>query len=227
MLDRQCTKVGRTCPDDSGGRYSPDGSRIAVERYNGVPGIAIADANLGSAHSVFPFRDQKGVPNVDGLAWSPDGKELAFTADNDNGKRFKPVGGRALFVIGVDGKGLRRLTPWKLEAGGELAWSPDGTRILFRTITAASDDPGPSDGDIYTIDPDGTGLRRLTHLRTGVELGSYSPDGMEIVFTTTAGATTGPASAFPDVFTMNADGSDITPLTRTKNWEGTPDWGTG
>jgi hypothetical protein len=144
-------------------------------------------------------------------------------------KRFKPVGGQALFVVGVDGKGLRRLTQWNLEAGGELDWSPDGTRILFRTVTAAGNGPGPSLGDIYTVRPDGSGLQRLTHFPagTGVQLGSYSPDGTRIVFATTKNATAGPASFWPDLFTMNADGSNITPLTRTKNWEGTPDCGTG
>jgi TolB protein len=229
MLDRQCTRVGPACPDDSGGRYSPDGSRIAVLRFNGIPGIAVTNSSLGHAHSLFPFGDKRGVPDIGGLAWSPDGTELAFTADNDNGNRFKPVGGQALFVIGVDGKGLRRLTRWNLEAGGELGWSPDGTRILFRTVTAAGDGPGPSIGDLYTIRPDGSGLRRLTHFPAGigVQLGSYSPDGTKIVFSTTNNATAGPGSFWPDVFTMNADGSGITPLTRTKNWEGTPDWGTG
>jgi Tol biopolymer transport system component len=189
--------------------------------------MAITDASLGHAQSLFPFGNKRGVPDIQGLAWSPDGTELAFTADNDNGKRFKPVRGQALFVIGVDGKGLRRLTPWNLEAGGELDWSPDGSEILFRTITVASDDLGPSYGDIYTIHPDGTGLRRLTHLVTGVELGSYSPDGKEIVFTTNVDATPGPASGFPDVFTMDADGAHMKHVTRTKNWEGMPDWGTG
>jgi TolB protein len=229
LLDRRCTRVGPACPDDSGGRYSPDGSRIAVLRYNGVPGIAVTDSSLGHAQSLFPFGDKRGAPDIGGLAWSPDGTKLAFTAYNDNGKRFKPVGGRALFVIGVTGKGLRRLTRWNLEAGGELDWSPDGTRILFRTVTATNDGPGPPIGDIYTIRPDGSGLQRLTEFPsgTGVQLGSYSPDGTRIVFSTTNNATAGPGSDWPDVFTMNADGSNIIALTRTKNWEGTPDWGTG
>jgi Tol biopolymer transport system component len=148
---------------------------------------------------------------------------------NDHSERYKPLGGRAIFVINADGTGLRRATAWKLNAGGlgELAWSPDGSRILFHSVAQFSDDPNLSTGDLYTIHPEGTGLERITHLPagTGVQLGSYSPDGTKIVFATTNGATASPGSFYPDVFTMNAGGGDITPVTRTKNWEGTPSWG--
>ena len=34
----------------------------------------------------------------------------------------------ALFTINTDGTGLRRLTPWGIQAA-EADWSPDGTRI--------------------------------------------------------------------------------------------------
>jgi hypothetical protein len=29
----------------------------------------------------------------------------------------------------------------------------------------------------------------------------------------------------PDVFVMSADGTDIRPVTRSCNWDGSPDWG--
>jgi Tol biopolymer transport system component len=218
-----------SCPQDGQAVYSPDGKQIAAARFTGVPGIAIGDINFRHVHELFPFGNKPPAPDFDAIAWSPDGKQLAFTAHNDNGKRFKPVGGRAIFIINTDGTGLHRITPWKLNAGGlgELDWSPDGSRILFRTITFYTDSPGPADGNIYTIHPDGTGLQQLTHLpaSTGVQLGSYSPDGTKIVFTTNQGATTGPDSAHPDVFSMNTDGTNIIPVTRTTNWEGTPNWG--
>jgi len=228
MLSRRCSHVGPRCTDDSAGRVSPDGRRIAFDRYNGGQGIGIADTNLHHVRSLFPFGDEKGAPDISGLAWSPGGTELAFTVHNDNGKRVKPVGGRALFVIRANGTGLRRLTAWSLQADGELDWSPDDSHILFRTVTYFADSPGPSDGDLYTIRPDGSDLRQLTHFPpgTGVQLGSYSPDGKKIVFATSNGATTTPGSpGFPDVFTMNTDGTNITRITQTRNWEGTPSWG--
>jgi hypothetical protein len=72
------------------------------------------------------------------------------------------------------------LTRWKLNGGGNPDWSPDGKRILFRTIS--SDE---LHGNIYTIRPDGSGLRQLTHYRRATigsrtrshrtETGSRSP----------------------------------------------------
>ena len=79
--------------------------------------------------------------------------------------------------------------------------------------------------------PGGTGLRQITHLSPvgGVQLGSFSPDGKWVVFTTEAGARPstlgGEARLWPDVFTIRTDGTGLTNLTRSTNWEGTPDWG--
>ncbi len=202
--------------------------RIAAIRFTGVPGIAIGDDNLRHVHELFPFGSRPPKPDIDAVVWSPDGKQLAFSVHNVNGTHYRPIGGRAVFVIDTDGNGLRRVTPWRLNAGGlgELDWSPDGSRILFHSIAQFSDDPYLSTGDLYAIRPDGTGLRRLTHFPagTGVQLGSYSPDGTQIVFATTNDATTGYRTAFPDVFVMRADGTGSEPVTRTRNWEGTPSW---
>jgi len=231
MLSSSCSQIGPSCADDGGARYSPDSREIALLRFNGVSGgIAITDSSLGHARSLYPFGNAQGVPDIGGLAWSPDGKKLAFTADNDNGTNFKPVGGRALFVIGVDGSGLRRLTPWRLKAGWELDWSPDGGHIVFRSVTCCdAAHPGPPGGNLYTIRPNGTHLRQLTHIRPidGVQLGSYSPDSRWIVFSTRAHATPLPngGGSYTDVYEIKADGSHRKQITHTKNWEGTPDWG--
>ena len=80
--------------------------------------------------------------------------------------------------------------------------------------------------NLYTINPDGTGLRQLTHFDPSdrVVPGSYSPDGASIVFGTSAGAVGG---VLPDVFVMNADGTGLRQLTKTRNFETQADWGPG
>jgi TolB protein len=230
QLSRACGSPNpAVCPNDGDGVYSPKGRQIAVLRYVGVPTITITDDRLRHGREIFPFGDNRGAPDINAVAWSPNGKKLAFTAHNDNSKKYRPFDGRAIFVIDADGTHLKRLTPWNLKAGADgLAWSAQANRILFSTVTYEAGDPGPSYGDIYTVKPNGGGLQRLTHLGvdSAVQLGSYSPDGKQIVFSTTGGAlSNGAGQTFPDVFVMNADGSHIHPVTHTRNWEGTAAWG--
>lgn len=230
QLSRACRSANpAVCPNDGGGVYSPNGRRIAVLRYVGVPTITVTDDNLRHGHEIFPFGDHKGAPDINAVAWSPDGKSLAFSVHNATSKKYQPFDGRAIFVIDTNGSHLRRITPWSLKAGADgLAWSSQTDRILFSTVTYEAGDPGPSYGDIYTVKPNGGGLLRLTHLPAGaaVQLGSYAPNGKQIVFSTNSGARpNGGGQTYPDVFVMNADGSHIHAVTHTKNWEGTAAWG--
>ena len=215
------------CPDENHPAFAPDGRRIAFALYDGVPGFGIGDSRLRNVRTFFPFGHVHGAPDIDAVAWSPRGDRLVFTVHNDGSRRFKPVDGRAVFVMSANGTGLRRVTPWRLQADGPLDWSPDGTRILFATITADANIPGGTIGELYTISPDGSALHRLTHLAgAGVGLGSFSPDGRSVVYATTAAATANPVGEyFPDVVTIPAGGGAASHVTRTKNAEGSPDWG--
>lgn len=230
MLSPSCRQIH--CADDTTPSYSPDGHELAFSRSDGASdSIIVADAKLRQPRRVFSFGHVPSAPSVGGPAWSPDGKRLAFVASNENGKRFKPVNGVAIYVVNVDGSGLRRVTRWKLRAGAayDIDWSPDGARILFRTKPFARTNAG---GNLYTIRPNGSDLRQLTHfdprdpLFGALRAGSYSPDGSSLCFTTYHGAVeAGPAATVPDIFVMSADGTDVRPVTRTRNWDGDPDWG--
>ena len=230
MLSPSCQSG--SCPDDTSPSYSPDGRELAFVRFGaGKDAIVVADTSLRHPREVFSFGRVPGRPNVDSPAWSPDGKQLAFVVSNENGTSFKPVDGVAIEVVNVDGNGRRRLTPWKLRAGtwDGLDWSPDGGRILFRTKQSTRTDAG---GNLYTIRPDGTGLRQLTHFKAldplpgALRVGSYAPDGSSICFATYHNAAeAGATSSLPDVFVMSADGTNVRPVTRALNWDGDPDWG--
>ncbi len=222
------------CPDDTSPAFSPNGREIAVSRYGLPPlrGLVVADTNLRHPRLVYGFHGAAGAPDISSPTWAPNGRRLAFIVYNDNGRRWKPVNGWAIFVVGVDGSGLHRITSWRVsppgtEATGKIDWSPDGARILFRSGTGS--DAGRGEGNLFTVEPDGTGLRRLTNFGQfgGVlRAGSYSPDGQSILFATDLGASA-PARDLPDVFVMRADGTDIRPVTRAPNWDADPDWGTG
>ena len=206
------------CVADESPAYSPDGRHIAYFRFRSGTslGLMVGDTRLRHVRRI-------GLGTEPG--WSPDGKRLVFVRINDPGTGRKPVNGRALFLVNADGRGLHRLTPWRLHAGDDPDWSPDGTRILFRSVL----DPDPDfRGNLFTIRPDGTGLRQLTHFHGEAKVlnGSYSPDGESIVFSTAVGAANPTGADLPDVFVMGADGADIRPVTRARNWDGSPDWGT-
>lgn len=59
------------------------------------------------------------------MAWSPDGRTLAFTWDSAGGGR------RAVWVVGHDGRGRRVLLAATGGSARELAWLPDGGALLL------------------------------------------------------------------------------------------------
>lgn len=219
--------------DDGWPVWSPDGKHIAFQRLAGAlrpkgstvnnakriykDELVVTDPNGRHARTLLWFGPWKGDPQA--LAWSPNGKRLVFLEKSDNGGKCIC---RTLYIINANGRGLHRLTPRSIRPGDRPDWSPDGSTILFRTHPG--EDPSGYGANLYTIHTDGTGLRQLTHFpsydRTG--MGSYSPDGKSIVFGTSAGAVGG---GVPDIVVMNADGTNIRPITRTTNFEAWADWG--
>jgi TolB protein len=121
-------------------------------------------------------------------AWSPDGKRIAFVRHPYGG------GAAAIYLIGADGSGLCRVTPY-VKSVYRPAWSPDGTKLTYCTRTGTG-------FAIAVVNEDGTGLRRLT--REGLDFTpAWSADGKKIVFAREA-----------TLYEMNADGSQVRRLTR-------------
>ena len=201
---RGLKRLSRATADNSEPVYSPDGRHIA---FSADEVLMVADANLRHAHPV-----GRGYEP----GWSPDGNRHAFV--------WKPGNHSAVFVENADGTGRHRITPFPLRAEDHPDWSPDGTRILFNT-------GGQSvrGQNLFTVRPDDTDLRQLTHYsrktKTNLVNGSFSPDGQSIVFATVVGAVNPPGAGLDDVFVMSADGTDIRPVTRARNWDGSADWG--
>jgi TolB protein len=139
-------------------------------------------------------------------SWSPSGRWIVFDSLAVHGPDH-------LYTVRSDGTGLRRITADALDA-----WGPDWASpnvILFANGSGSATD------DIFSIRPDGSHVRQITHAPAGVTYGipSRSPDGTSIAFM----RVTSTSSA---VYTMTADGTGLRNLTRGQpGFNGWPDWG--
>jgi TolB protein len=69
--------------------------------------------------------------------------------------------------------------------------------------------------DLYTVNFDGTGLKRLTDTPGYDAEGSYSTDGRQIVFTSNR-------DGDPDIYVMDSDGGNVRQLTNAPGYDGGP-----
>ena len=222
------------CPDDSFPSFAPDGRHI-VYVHVASPIIHLASGEDQAMSSEIVWRDLRSgnvtVLRRNGLSGgyedlevSPDGTSLSFRIENSS--RGRPANGKALYVADLHGGPQQRITPWSLR-GENGTWAPGGSRILFASDLAAGHlAPGTN---LYAVRPDGTGLRRLTNVGPDhyTLAGSYSPDGMSIVYATDLDATPKPSSGttFADVVSVPLTGGPVTQITHSANLDAWPTWG--
>ena len=154
--------------------------------------------------------------------YSNDGRWITFQSSR-NGRTCDQQ-----FVMRADGSDIHRIS----NGSGKTTcgWFIPGTNRLFFGSSHMHDStcppkPDPSKGyvwaldkfDIFTVNRDGTDLRRLTNYNTYTAEGNLSPDGKKIVFTSLKGGDL-------DIYTMNIDGTDVKQLTDAPGYDGGPWW---
>ena len=173
------TKLTDSVGASADAAWSPDGSLIAFDADRG---------DRSSKQGIYTMRsDGSGLRRVTTLPsgyeydlaprFSPDGTRLVFIRyrGKECSQPFCPSEHPALFIVGVDGTGLRRLTSFTIHPG-DADWSPDGKRIVFEAYPT-----GPY-ADIYVISANGRNLRNLTRDQAGQADPVWSPDGTKILF---------------------------------------------
>jgi len=194
-----------TCSAEYSPAWSPDGKRIAYAReanFSSRWRIYVKDADGTGADQFVPSR-----PRTRDYApqWSPSGKRLVFARSDF--RRNKS----AVFTIRVDGTRLHRITPWRMNAGGSLDWSPNGRWILFQNHTG-----GLHLSTIWLVHPSGENRHPITTTAGGTvtwESGSFSPDGQRIV-----------AVQGTSISVLSKRG-DILQTITSSAVDGEPDWG--
>jgi Tol biopolymer transport system component len=174
---------------DSHPEWSPDHTRIAFIRTsrNGLSYTLWTMLANGSGQKQLTH----GTSVTEEPSWSPDGKTIVFRGTPNGGRTFD------LFTIPAAGGVAKNITRNPAGVGSlDPDWSPNGKLIVFQRTKSNS---GAGTG-LYTIRPDGTGLKRLT---VGGMDPAWSPSGKKI------------AAVFPDpssgnqleIYTLNANGT--------------------
>jgi Tol biopolymer transport system component len=210
---------------DAAPLLSPDGTKITFRRELNPANVFVMNVDGSSPIGLAPGKRAE---------WSPDGTKLALVADS-------------LAVMNSDGTGIQRFGV----GASYVAWSPDGAKLAY----VATGLGGQSEGDIYTINPNGTGTQRVTTDGTNKNSLAWSPDGTRFLYSAPGGVyiikvdgsgLTSPvvgrsARWSPDgsriifvtdaldgndeIYSVRADGTDPKNLSRNAANESDPDWG--
>lgn len=154
-------------PHDGDPVFSPGGKAIAFVRWDGTGAgrVMVMRRDGRGLHAVTPSQ-----PKPAGLAWSPDGRSLAYTS------------GRDIWRVDLGTSTPVNLTNSTTTDAWQPSWSPDGTRIAydafefcFRCTALHVMNADGSDNRTVT-DPRGSQARRPT----------WAPDGTTIALSLSA-----------------------------------------
>lgn len=140
-------------------------------------------------------------------AWSPDGKKITYTSF-----RGKPKPRGELYVMNADGTNPINLTQSPKIREDVSSWSPNGKQIAFRALDIFK---GGSPSDIWVMDVDGGNPRNLTNHHAGDWGPDWSPDGLQIAFTSDRNShwEFDPWEWNSEIYVMAPDGANLINLT--------------
>jgi TolB protein len=184
--------LSRHLSDDSEPTWSPDGRQIAfISRREGNSEIYIMDVaailvdptcaalpdtflvNPSQACAPLVRRLTNSDENEASPVWSPDGRRIVFVQETDQDSE--------IYIMSVQCDLPEGCPSDRYNLSDDLArdrfpaWSPDGRRIAFSSQRSGV-------WDVYTMNADGSQIRRLTNGTGAFTFPSWSPDGQQIIF---------------------------------------------
>jgi Tol biopolymer transport system component len=221
--------------------WSPRGDQVILAETPGLLLMDVRRENVNDIYPSKGVYDSKGV-QLAGATWSPDGSTIAFGAGaafsdhaveaqiaimKPDGSGFRtitsqhanaalpswsPDGKRLVYRVAGAEEGLRivnvedgKITQLTTGYDDFPGWSPKGDLIAFTSFR-------DGDFEIYTIRPDGTGIKRLTHDHGNNAHGAWSADGEWYIFSSgrmgwkDEGMLCSGDQPYADLFAMRAEG---------------------
>ena len=192
-------------------RWSPDGTRLAYITAAGVHGAELhviwldggqsalltqlpsAPSNLSwspdGTKIAFSALVESKAPKLatqpkapKGATWAPGVTVIERLNYKSDGAGFLKNGFSHVFVVPSEGGTPSQLTKGNFNHGGQLSWSPDGSRIVFAANRSNNFEINIDGSDIWSVDLESNALTQLVK-RAGPDFSPvYAPDGNHIAF---------------------------------------------
>jgi Tol biopolymer transport system component len=195
--------------------WSPDGSRIAFAgkdpNNNTATDLEIWVINADGTGLTQLTNTSNDVRDTD-PAWSPNGDRIAFLSEGRPEQTNSDIYVMDTNPATDDAVNLTddTTTPVYQYNDEDPSWSPDGTQIAYSTI-----------GDVWKMDSStGANKTNLTDGSGGGARPAWSPDGSRIVYRRAEV----PASGGNNIWVMDANGANKTPVDTTPRTDQNPDW---
>ncbi len=217
-------------------QWSPDGTKVVFDSRRNLDG---SDAgNTNPTYNIWVMNADGTNPKpltsitaagVDSYVprWSPDGTRIVYYSrrnlDGSDGEDSSNFNIWTVHADGSNAKPLAPITAMPKVNSVEPQWSPDGTKVVFDSVRKLDGSDASNINatyNIWVVNADGINATPLTSLTAeGFASGrapQWSPDGTKIVFYSGRkldGTDAVNLNHASNIWVMNADGSNVKPLT--------------